>query len=281
MSIWAHTLVKNEERYLWFAVASVIDYVDKVLLWDTGSSDKTVEITKEIQKLYPDKVEFKEVGDVDINQFTVVRQNMLERTEADWFMIVDGDEVWWKDSIAKINKIISKEGNNLDSMVTKYYNVAGDIFHYQEESAGMYEIDAIKGHLNIRAVNRKILGIHFKKPHGQQGVFDKKRVLIQERDKRKRIFLENPAYLHFTNMLRSSSLVKDEKVPKRKIKFKYELGIPFPFDFYYPEVFFEPRPDIVPSPWIKRSLGYCTLATLEAPLKLVKRRLTVFDKSGY
>ena len=51
-NIWVHTLVKNEEKYLWYAVMSVADFVDKVLLWDTGSSDKTVEIIKQIQNIF-------------------------------------------------------------------------------------------------------------------------------------------------------------------------------------------------------------------------------------
>lgn len=51
--ITVHTLVKNEERYLWFAVTSVIDYVDKMLLWDTGSTDRTIQLIKELKKRYP------------------------------------------------------------------------------------------------------------------------------------------------------------------------------------------------------------------------------------
>src|SRR3989344_3752116 len=104
MKIWAHTLVKNEERYIWYAVMSVIDYVDRILIWDTGSTDKTFEIVEEIKKLYPDKVDFREVGNVDINQFTIIRNKMLDRTNSDWFMILDGAEVWWKGSISEIVK---------------------------------------------------------------------------------------------------------------------------------------------------------------------------------
>ena len=47
--IWAHTLVKNEERFIWFSVMSVIVNVDKVLIWDTGSTDDTVKIIQKIK----------------------------------------------------------------------------------------------------------------------------------------------------------------------------------------------------------------------------------------
>jgi hypothetical protein len=130
-------------------------------------------------------------------------------------------------------------------------------------------------------MNRGIPGISFKKPHGQQGIFDSKGVSIQDRDKRKRIFLKKPGYLHFTNMIRSSGLDKDRNVPKRDIKYKYDLGIPFPLNFYYPEVFFKPCPVIVNSVWNKRNLYYEQISRIFKPLKFLKRRIFKYGKSGY
>ncbi len=279
MKIWAHTLVKNEERYLWYAVMSVIDWLDKILIWDTGSTDKTVEIIKEIKREYPDKVDFKEVGEVDPQKFTAVRQKMLDKTNSDWLLLVDGDEVWWEDSIKTMVSTIRAEGNNLETIITVPYNIVGDIYHYQEEAAGRYEIDGRRGHFSLRAINRKIPGLHLKKPHGTQGFFDKNGILIQERAKKFRRFLDAP-FIHFTYMVRSSSREKDLKVPKRKTKLKYELGISFPLDFYYPEVFFRPRPEIVPSPWIKMDKKYFAKALVQTPLRKIKRRL-IHGKAGY
>ena len=89
MTITAHCLVKNEARFVWFSVMSVIDYVDKILLWDTGSSDSTVEIIQEILKTdkAKGKVSFNEVGEVTPTEFTATRQEMLKQTKTDWFMI--------------------------------------------------------------------------------------------------------------------------------------------------------------------------------------------------
>jgi len=280
MKIWVHTLVKNEERYLWFAIKSVVDYVDKILLWDTGSTDKTVEIIKLLKRKYPKKISFKEVGNVDINGFTKIRQKMLDNTKSDWVMILDGDEVWWKDSIKNAREIIEKKGKELDSLVHRYYNIIGDIYHYQEEKAGRYYIDNEMGHLTIRFFNRKIPGIHFSKPHGTQGIFDKNGMLIQERDLRRRLHT-NDYYMHFTNMIRSSSKNRDNLVPKREKKLKCELGIPFPKNFKYPEVFYEMRPNMVPDPWKKRSTSYFMKALIQTPLKKVKRRIGYDKKAGY
>lgn len=281
MSIWVHTLVRNEERYIWFAVMSVIDYVDRVLLWDTGSEDRTIDIIHEIKRLYPSKISFREVKQKDIYKFTYLRQEMLEATKCSWFMIVDGDEVWWDWAIKEVAEIIRKKGSKIESIVNRYYNVVGDIYHYQSEGAGRYEIDGMVGHLTIRATSTRIPGIHFSKPHGVQGIFDDKEVPIQNRSKKKRDYLERPAYMHFTNVQRSSTLHLDSKVPKRKMKLKHKLGNSFPFDFYYPEVFFKPRPNIVSSPWENISNKFKIRAFVETPFRSFKRSFVGKDSSGY
>ena len=61
-TLWAHTMVKNEARWLWYSVNSVIDHVDKLLLWDTGSTDGSIEIEKELVRKYPNKIVFKQSG---------------------------------------------------------------------------------------------------------------------------------------------------------------------------------------------------------------------------
>lgn len=278
-SVFVHTLVKNEERYLWFAVSSVIDYVDKILLWDTGSTDKSLEIEKEIKKKWPEKIDLRQIGEVDVNEFTSVRQKMLDQSDCDWVMILDGDEVWWEDAIKRAIDLINEKGNELDSLVHRYYNLVGDIFHYQEEKAGRYVIDGKRGNLTVRFFRRNIPGIHFDNPHGTQGLFDKDGVLIQERDPKRRFHLDD-YYLHFTHLVRSTSLIEDKKVIKRNLKYKYELGIPFPLDFYYPEAFFKDRPDIVESPWRVMDASFRIRSFFETPLRKIKRRIW-WGKTGY
>jgi len=279
-TITVHTLVQNEEKYLWFSVMSVIDFVDKVFIWDTGSTDKTIEIIKEIQRLKPEKVYFKEVGKVNPDEFTKVRQKMLNETKTDWLILVDGDEVWWEDSIKKVISIIVEKGNNLDSIACKYKNLIGDIYHFQNERAGKYKIDEKMGFFNIRAINMKIGGLKVSKPHGQQGYFNEANILIQNMNKMRRVIVDNSSYLHFTNLSRSSGSF-DLKVPKRKQKYKYELGKPFPLDFYYPEVFFRPRPMVVDNPWNKRDVNYLIRSAVETPLKEIKRKFFRNRNSGY
>lgn len=278
MKVWAHTIVKNEERYVWFAVMSVINHVDKLLVYDTGSTDKTVEIIKLIQKEFPEKIIFREAGEVDINEFTDVRQEMLERTKADWVWILDADEVWWDGMAAVHRKLMTRK---LESIVVYYHNLIGDIYHIQPASAGRYRIDNKEGHLTIRAMNMSIPGLCVSKPHGVQGFYDGSGTPVQERSRERRLHLEGISYLHFTHLVRSRGVVEDKKVPKRAKKYKRELGRPLPFDFFYPEVFFWKRPEIVPSPWVKRSIGYELQAGILEPLRRLKRNFRIFGKGGY
>ena len=279
MKIWAQTLVKNEERWLWYSVSSVIDHVDKILLWDTGSTDGSREIEKELVKKFPGKIELKEREIISGSDFTKVRQEMLDATKSDWFIVLDGDEIWFEDSIRKVVQTMGKDGNDIESVVVPTINLVGDIFHYQEKSAGRYKFGSRVGHYNLRAVKRNIPGLHSQGVHGVWGWADDKNTMIQDRNPEKVKFVDAP-YLHTTFLPRGGSKNSDLEVIKRSKKLKYELGEKFPSDFYYPEVFFKDKPKIVPSPWNVMSSPFKFRAFFETPLRKIKRRVW-YGKVGY
>lgn len=279
MTITAHTLVKNEARFVWYSVMSVLNHVDKILLWDTGSTDGTVNILKEIKKVGGGKVDLREVGNVTAETFTKVRQDMLDATNTNWFIVVDGDEIWWEGTIQHLLLEINDKGKVIESIVVPTINLVGDIYHYQEVAAGQYNLAGRTGHLNLRAINKNIPGLHSYGPHGQWGWVDGENRMIQDRGQKKVVYIDAP-YLHATHLVRSADISHEQNVPKRQIKRKYELGIPFPLDFFYPEVFFRPRPDIVQNVWENMDNTFRTHAMLQTPLRKIKRR--VFPgKVGY
>ncbi len=272
MKIWAHTLVKNEARRLWYSVSSVINHVDKLLLWDAGSTDGSIEIEKELAKKYPDKIIFKSRLQKTAEEFTGVRQEMLDETESDWFLMLDADEIWFEDSIKKVIGTIKNEGESIESVVVQTINLVGDIFHFQEEAAGRYKFGDKVGHYNLRAIKRNIPGLHSKGAHGVWGWADGDGKMIQDRDSDKLKFVDVP-YLHATFLPRGGERSNDLEVIKRAKKLKYEIGKPFPLDYYYPEVFFENKPDFISSPWEAMSGYFETRAFFETPLRKIKRRL--------
>lgn len=269
-SVWVNTVIRNEENFIWFALMSVINYVDKIIIYDLGSTDKTVEIIKTI---HSPKIVLKEfTANTEMVTHARLRQKMLEETKSDWVLLLDGDEIWLDRSIKTLRLEIEK--TRAECLVVPTLMLLGDVYHYQEALAGDYHIAGKTGHLNLRAFKRDIPGLHVEiHPNKQgflrEGFFDKNKKLIYERGK-KNVGLVNAPYLHASHLQRSS---KDTDVVERVIRFKYELGIPFPKDFKYPSVFYLPRPQIVPSPWKRASFLYKVRAGLETPLKKIKRRL--------
>lgn len=263
MKIFANTIVNNEENFIWFALMSVVDYVDKVLIWNTGSTDKTVEIIKIVAKNKGNKIEFKEVGVVDENEFTVMRQRMLDESKCDWILVLDGDEVWWEGSIEKMVSKIQRDGEKIDGIVVPMIVPVGDIYHRQEEVAGKYKLIGKRGHYTLRALSKKIPGLHVDWPYGKESYLGKDNRPIQ--DRKGIVFLDAP-YLHVTHLKRSSKLRKFNK-------FKYELGSEFPKNFKYPEVFYKPYPKIIPGPWIKPTKVEKVRMYIETPLRKIKRKI--------
>ncbi len=176
---------------------------------------------------------------------------------------------------------IYDRGDEIESIVIPNYNLIGDIYHHQEEAAGRYQLAGKRGHFNLRAVNRKIAGLRAEKPHGTFGWVDKRGRMIQNRNVKKIAYLASAPILHATYLPRSSARAHDLAVPKRAWKYKYEIGESFPLDFYFPEVLFRKKPNFIPSPWRKMSIGYFARATIESPLKKLKRRLIKNGKEGY
>lgn len=264
MKIWANTIVCNEENFIWFAIMSVIDYVDKILIYDTGSEDKTIEIIKEIKKIKKDKIIFKEMGKVDAQGLTNLRQKMLEESNCDWIILLDGDEIWWENSIKVLIKKIRSKRGGIDGIVVPVILPVGDIYHIQEAMAGQYVLLGRKGHFNLRAINRNIPNLHVDNTaYPLEGYRDNKNQLIQE--SKRTIFLNTP-YLHVTHLKRS--------IDKRRFdKFKHELGDKVSNGFKFPEILYKNYPIFVRSPWIKSSGISLLTSKILTPLRKIKRRL--------
>ena len=129
-----HAVVKNEP-FIYYSIKSVYDYADKILLYDTGSDDKhTLEdIEKLLKEDKENKIIFKKVKlDFDESKWTFekveefakkhkgkmsvgkVRQMQIDDTKTEFCMLVDGDEVHYKDTMEKIvNKILPNLNENI------------------------------------------------------------------------------------------------------------------------------------------------------------------------
>ncbi|MBK8944991.1 MAG: glycosyltransferase family 2 protein [Ignavibacteriae bacterium] len=96
-------IVKNEEKYLQECLESVKDIVDEIVIVDTGSTDKTLEIAKQFSS--------KILHFNWINNFSAARNFALSKSTCDWILYLDADERLSNNSINELKKIISSNEN--------------------------------------------------------------------------------------------------------------------------------------------------------------------------
>lgn len=103
--ITVHCLVRNEEYFVRAALASVLPIATRVLVYDTGSSDRTLE---EIATLRSAKIEVVQKTDASPRRLTEYRNEMIEQTTTEWFWLVDGDEIYPARALARLERELSR-----------------------------------------------------------------------------------------------------------------------------------------------------------------------------
>lgn len=197
-TLTAHCLVKNEENFIEYSVKSVINFVDKIIIFDTGSVDATVKIIERLKALYPDKVVFEEKGECSKERHTQLRQEMIEKTTSRWFMILDGDEVWTERAMNEALMTINKGPDNIECLIAPFYLCVGDVFHYSLR--GNFEIMGRLGHFTPRFYKNN-RGINWRGNYGLDSVFNEvgKPFFNQNNS----LFLVNK-FWHLTHLKRSN-----------------------------------------------------------------------------
>jgi len=94
-------IVKNEENNLAQCLLSVRDVVDEMILLDTGSSDRTIEIAKS----FGAKVHSFEW----CNDFSAARNESLKYAQGDWVLVLDADEVLVPDIVPILKSAIEQD----------------------------------------------------------------------------------------------------------------------------------------------------------------------------
>lgn len=97
-------IAKDEEQFIGDCLASVRNLVDEIIVVDTGSSDRTVEIAESFgAKVF----HYPWTGD-----FASARNESLSHATGDWILVLDADEVIPPESHAELKKAI----RNLDNV---------------------------------------------------------------------------------------------------------------------------------------------------------------------
>lgn len=246
-SITGHMVVKNEDRWIWFAIMSVIDFLDKLIIFDTGSIDKTNDIIENLvsSPVYKEKIIYEKIGEVSAEKFHKVRQRQIDMTSTDYFMVVDGDEIWYKDSLEELEAILEKKP---ELVATRFINACGDVFHYRLDSRETYCINGETGAITIRVYSKNIPGISCGGVYGIEGYIDSTGKPVQ--NQKYLTVVQDGKYFHTSLLNRSSAQNGDFSIKYRRSKIKKDWDEKFATDFIFPEVFYiESLPEYVKSPF--------------------------------
>jgi glycosyltransferase involved in cell wall biosynthesis len=96
-------IVKDEESNLRDCLESVKDIADEIVIVDTGSKDRTLDIAREFDA---------QIHHFNwIDDFSAARNYALSKSTGDWILYLDADERLRKDSIPELKKIIATNDN--------------------------------------------------------------------------------------------------------------------------------------------------------------------------
>lgn len=236
-------LIKNEENWIWYALESIIDWVDQILIYDTGSTDRTVEIIKTIDN---PKIVFEEKGKADPEQMVKLWQELLDKIKVGWVLLLGGDEIWPEKAIIKLRQTVENANSCVLGIGIRCWNCLGDVFHHDQEFAYRkypYGPQMTTGWWIIKCFRRKIPGLHFRGLYGFEGLADYQGREIHQFPQNQLKFLKD-RFFHTTHLKRST---KDKDVKDRLKKRRYKLGSPLDPKAELPEVFYQSRPRIVSS----------------------------------
>jgi len=116
MSISLCMIVKNEEATLPRCLNSVKNFVDEMIVLDTGSSDRTPQIAQQFGA---------KVHDFQwSNNFSVARNAALKYVTSDWVLVLDADEVLSPNIVPQMQSVIQSDEYILINLVRQEVGAA-------------------------------------------------------------------------------------------------------------------------------------------------------------
>ncbi len=113
ITVSAALIVKNEEKHLARCLDRIKDFVDEIVIVDTGSTDNTVEIAKS----YGAKIGYYEWND----DYSAARNEVIKLASCHWILCCDADEILDPASIPKIQGAITRPQFGAFSAFIKSY----------------------------------------------------------------------------------------------------------------------------------------------------------------
>ncbi len=118
-TISACYIVKDAAKSLEISLASVAQYVNEIIVVDTGSTDSTVEVAKRFgAKIFHETWQ---------NDFATPRNVALREAKGDWILFLDADEFFAKDTSKNLRKAIElAQEKNIKGVLVNLINIDAD-----------------------------------------------------------------------------------------------------------------------------------------------------------
>lgn len=143
-------MIKNEEYWIYYVLRDLMAVFPKLILLDTGSTDKTVEVVEEAAKIH-NCCTILLIEEHYTNPFHIGegRNKLRNLCETHWMFLVDGDEIWRED---KLQKLLQQEiPDNTEVIMTGAKNiedVEGKLQLREHDTANMDRLFAPSIHWN-------------------------------------------------------------------------------------------------------------------------------------
>jgi len=125
-------IVKDEQKFLPYVLYSIRDIVDEIIIIDSGSTDRTIEIAQAFNSYV--------IAAPWVNSFSHHRNISTSVATKEWILWMDADEIFLKEDVWRIKNILTKI-NDVDFWIMNRYNFWKDlnfVFSYPDSQYKMY-----------------------------------------------------------------------------------------------------------------------------------------------
>ncbi len=139
----------NEEDRITSCLESVFSIADEIIVLDSGSTDRTVEIAK----AYSDKV-----FETDWPGYGPQKQRALEKATAEWVLSIDADEALSPELFSEIHEVLSASPEEIGFMLPWAVTIFGETLNHGRSARAPLRLFKRKGsRFTSSLVHEKIL----------------------------------------------------------------------------------------------------------------------------
>lgn len=124
-------IIKNEEKYLRECLTSIKEFADEIIIVDTGSKDKSLNIAHD----FTDKIFFFQW----VDDFSKARNYALSKATRKWILSLDADERILEEDIPKIKELLKNKEYNGFRLKWRDYSSEIGIQDWHSTSEDIYK----------------------------------------------------------------------------------------------------------------------------------------------